>query len=170
VKTFSTLSPIPGFWKKYLEPILTKKKTIFKLTRDQLAAFFSQKMQADLKREFEKKNTVRNEDFCDILHKVLADTGWIENEVYLKKLNKPLKEIVYYYLTEEKDIKGNPMNPVANFHMSNGANITKNNINFMANRSEKGISESCGLMVNYVYSQNWFHQVREWGWKSGLSI
>ncbi|MBT4290539.1 MAG: hypothetical protein HOD92_24710 [Deltaproteobacteria bacterium] len=170
LKTFSTLSPIPGFWKKYLEAILTKEKTNFKLTREQLSDFFSQRLQGELKREYEKKNTVRNEEFCGVLHKILSEPTWIENEVYLKKLNKPLKEIVYFYLTEEKDKKGNPMNPVANFHMSNGANITKNNINFMANRSEKGISESCGLMVNYVYSQNWFHQVREWGWKSGLPI
>jgi malonyl-CoA decarboxylase len=170
VKTFSTLSPIPGFWKKYLEAILTQKETRFKLTKEQLEEFFPKKLQNELKKEFEKKNTVRNQSFTDILHKILVDPNWIENEVYLKKLKKPLKEIVYYYLVEEKDVKGNPANPVANFHMSNGANVAKSNINFLANRSEKGISESCGMMVNYVYSQNWFHQVREWGWQSGLPI
>jgi malonyl-CoA decarboxylase len=170
VKTFSTLSPIPGFWKKYLEAILTQKETRFKLTKAQLEEFFPQKLRNELKNEFEKKNTVRNQSFTDILHKILSDPNWIENDVFQKKLQKPLKEIVYYYLVEEKDVKGNPANPVANFHMSNGASVAKSNINFLANRSEKGISESCGMMVNYVYSQNWFHQVREWGWQSGLPI
>jgi malonyl-CoA decarboxylase len=48
---------------------------------------------------------------------------------------------------------------VANFHLGNGATVSPNNINFGANRSAKGLDESCGLMVNYIYSQTWLHQI-----------
>ncbi len=42
---------------------------------------------------------------------------------------------------------------VAHWIMGNGATISKKHINFLGNRSLKGLEESCGLMVNYVYSQ-----------------
>jgi malonyl-CoA decarboxylase len=39
--------------------------------------------------------------------------------------------------------------PVAHFHLSNGARIER--INWRADTSEKGLRESAGLMVNYLY-------------------
>jgi malonyl-CoA decarboxylase len=39
--------------------------------------------------------------------------------------------------------------PVARFHLGNGARIER--VNWMADVSEKGIRESHGLMVNYLY-------------------
>jgi len=41
------------------------------------------------------------------------------------------------------------LNPVANFHLRNGASLWR--INWLANSTAKGLSESCGLMVNYRY-------------------
>ena len=35
----------------------------------------------------------------------------------------------------------------------NGAQVARSNVNFAANTSPRGLAESCGLMVNYVYSQ-----------------
>ena len=67
-------------------------------------------------------------------------------------------EIAYRYLAEETDPTGRPLNPVAGFHLGNGAAVARTNVNFAANRSPRGIAESCGLMVNYVYSRTWLQK------------
>ncbi|MEE8545092.1 MAG: malonyl-CoA decarboxylase family protein, partial [Alphaproteobacteria bacterium] len=38
---------------------------------------------------------------------------------------------------------------VAHFHLTNGARIER--INWLADRSEKGLDQSAGIMVNYRY-------------------
>ncbi len=45
-----------------------------------------------------------------------------------------------------------PLDPVARFHLRNGARLER--INWMANPSPEGIAKSAGLMVNYVYRLN----------------
>jgi len=45
--------------------------------------------------------------------------------------------------------QGMPWDPVARFHLGNGARIER--VNWAADTSEKGIAQSCGMMVNYVY-------------------
>ena len=52
------------------------------------------------------------------------------------------------------------LNPVANFHISNGATVAQNNVNFLANPSNRGLKESCGMMVNYIYTSTWLSQIR----------
>ncbi|XP_072992438.1 uncharacterized protein [Typha latifolia] len=52
------------------------------------------------------------------------------------------------YLLEEKK-RGKALDAVANFHLQNGAMIER--INWMADQSGKGIQQSGGIMVNYVY-------------------
>jgi malonyl-CoA decarboxylase len=42
-----------------------------------------------------------------------------------------------------------PLDPVARFHLSNGARVER--INWAADLSPKGVSQSFGLMVNYLY-------------------
>lgn len=160
VRTFSTLSPLPGFWKKYLKRILMDNKNNFKMTKERITGAFSQKSQIELRSEFEKQKGNKAERFSNILLGILSDPEWIENSVYLKYFEKPLSEIAYHYVAEEKDSKGRPLNPIANFHMSNGATVSKKNINFLGNRSQRGLEESCGMTVNYVYSQSWFKQVK----------
>ncbi|MCB2006425.1 MAG: malonyl-CoA decarboxylase [Burkholderiaceae bacterium] len=44
---------------------------------------------------------------------------------------------------------GRSVDPVARFHLGNGARIER--LNWMADGSPKGIKQSCGLMVNYLY-------------------
>lgn len=39
--------------------------------------------------------------------------------------------------------------PVARFHLDNGARLER--INWMGNRASKGLQQSCGMMVNYLY-------------------
>ena len=93
------------------------------------------------------------------LLEILSDGHWIEDADYLRMLKKPLTEIAYFYLSQEKDRRGKPLNPVANFHLGNGATVDLKNVNFAANRFPRGVAESCGLMVNYIYSQTWLQQI-----------
>ncbi|WP_427912717.1 malonyl-CoA decarboxylase [Ramlibacter sp. MMS24-I3-19] len=52
------------------------------------------------------------------------------------------------YLGKETD-KGKPCDPVARFHLGNGARVER--LNWAADPSPKGIKQSYGLMVNYLY-------------------
>ena len=54
------------------------------------------------------------------------------------------------YLTESEREDNSPNDPVAKFHLGNGAILEKINLN--ADLSEKGIMQSKGLMVNYLYN------------------
>ncbi|AHX04678.1 malonyl-CoA decarboxylase [Ehrlichia japonica] len=53
-----------------------------------------------------------------------------------------------YYLVRAKN-SDKALDPVAHFHLSNGAIIKQ--LNWMADISEKGLSSSMGIMVNYHY-------------------
>ena len=52
------------------------------------------------------------------------------------------------YLGRELD-DGKPLDAVARFHLGNGARIER--LNWMGDPSAKGLKQSCGLMVNYLY-------------------
>ena len=152
LKTYSTLSPIPGLWHRYLRPILEGRDEKFGLKRGDVADRFSAKARqaiVERRRELEADDG----DFEETLLAVLTRPDWIADPVFARNLEKALTDIAYRYIAEEKDARGKPLNPVAGFHLGNGAKIARANVNFAANVSERGLEESCGMMVNYVYSQ-----------------
>ncbi len=53
------------------------------------------------------------------------------------------------YLLEAKLPNGKPLDPVARFHLKNGARLER--LNADADPSPKGLEQALGLMVNYVY-------------------
>ena len=53
------------------------------------------------------------------------------------------------YLTESNRDDGMPNDSVTRFHIGNGASLEKINLN--ADLSEKGLSQSFGIMANYLY-------------------
>jgi malonyl-CoA decarboxylase len=53
------------------------------------------------------------------------------------------------YLTESNRSDGMPNDPVARFHIGNGASLERVNLN--ADLSSKGLSQSYGIMANYLY-------------------
>ena len=59
-----------------------------------------------------------------------------------------LLRLCAYYLLEAKH-DSEPMDPVARFHLANGASLER--INWAADSSRAGIARSAGIMVNYVY-------------------
>ena len=78
-------------------------------------------------------------------------TKWIKDEG-LEKLAEDqgmLKQITAHYLVEAKGKNRRPIDPVAKFHLGNGATIHQ--INIDADLSEKGLLQSKGVMVNYLY-------------------
>ena len=98
---------------------------------------------------------------------VLETSEWVADPGLRRLLRRPLLDIAYTYLAEEKDRRGKPLNPVAGFHLGNGASVSRANLNFAANTSERGLAESCGLMVNYVYSDSTLARIRR-GFRSLL--
>src|SRR5690606_431124 len=52
-----------------------------------------------------------------------------------------------HYLQTTKN--NQPIDPVARFHLGNGARIER--LNWAADTSVKGLGQSCGMMVNYLY-------------------
>jgi len=70
----------------------------------------------------------------------------------LTRLDLPMRRLLVplcaHYLANEK--RGSePLDPVARFHLKNGARLDR--INWLADTSAAGIRQSAGLMANYVY-------------------
>ena len=53
---------------------------------------------------------------------------------------------------DAKSARGQPRDPVARFHLGNGARLER--LNFLGDRSDKGMQQSHGLMVNYLYARD----------------
>ncbi len=158
VKAFSTLSPIPGFWEHYLERILRGEDRTFAMKRARLPEFFPVRRQTELLRAHQERTGLPAADFHDTLIEILSSADWIHERRYTSLLEKPLTSLAYFYITKEENRRGQPLNPVAGFHLGNGARVSRANVNFAANISARGLRESCGMMVNYVYSDTWLRQ------------
>ena len=127
LKTFATLSPIPG-----LRPWLTKK-----------AGAMLQKLPPKQRAEIGR-----------------ALGGEPNVEQLLAAFDKPLEldakspvrlmlmRCAAQYLGRELH-EGRPLDPVARFHLGNGARIER--LNWAGDPSAKGLKQSYGLMVNYLY-------------------
>jgi hypothetical protein len=159
IRNFATLSPIPGFWKRYLRPLLEGKDEGFSFKPTDIISLFSKKAVSKIL-ERVGEDGYDPERFNAVLVSLLSDEAWVEDEELRKCLSHPMEKIAYHYIAHEKNPQGKPLNPVANFHLGNGATVSARNINFLANPSEKGLKESCGIMVNYIYTVNWLSQVR----------
>jgi malonyl-CoA decarboxylase len=159
IKTYATLSPIPGFWERYLKPSLQGEPVHFTLSPERLKNFFPEKFWPQILDQSRRITGQEAGDLMEALDQALSRSDWIEQEEFSNLVQKPLTEIAYFYLTQERNKLGQPLNPVANFHLANGATVNPNQIHFAANRSPRGLVESCGLMVNYLYSQTWMQQI-----------
>ena len=64
------------------------------------------------------------------------------------ELRETLEGLAAWYLTRAWE-NGQACDPVARFHLGNGARLER--INWSADPSPRGVAQSIGLMVNYVY-------------------
>ena len=127
LKTFSTLSPIPGFaaWLKEQEGSLELSET----AAQAVAPFTAKKVDSKS------------------LGKLLGEDDSMEEEK-AKDLRQTMLRLCARYLLEAKRQK-QVLDRVAHFHLTNGATIRQ--INWAADLSRKGLEQSAGMMVNYLY-------------------
>ena len=91
-----------------------------------------------------KMNNSKDEELSDRISQDISDC--CEKE----EINQlALLRLTYFYLTQIKNKKGDAINPVAHFHLGNGALIYK--IHTQANNNQLAIDDSWGVMVNYLY-------------------
>jgi malonyl-CoA decarboxylase len=79
----------------------------------------------------------------------LGRPDWTGDMAAKEAVEAPLLSEAAYYLAEAKGPAGLPLDPVARFHLGNGAQLER--IDFLADTSPKAMRESHGLMVNYLY-------------------
>ena len=115
LKTFATLSPVPGF------------RSWLSEAAKELAAL------------------PRGAALAEQLRAIDAPDWSAE---LAKALEQPLLRLCAFYLLNAKR-EGEPRDPVARFHLGNGARMER--LNWLADTSEQGMSRSAGVMVNYVY-------------------
>ncbi|MDD5175856.1 MAG: malonyl-CoA decarboxylase [Sterolibacterium sp.] len=85
-------------------------------------------------------------------HNTLQSGLWSKDKRLARRLRDPLMQLAARYLHEAKQDSSapGPHDPVARFHLGNGARIER--LNWLADTSQKGFQQSFGLMVNYLYN------------------
>ena len=78
----------------------------------------------------------------------LARPGWQHDAKLAAELQEPLEKLCARYLLEAKS-GARPLDPVASFHLENGAFLHR--IFWLADTSERGMLQSYGMMVSYRY-------------------
>ena len=78
----------------------------------------------------------------------LEEPNWFEDKQLCAELQRDLVPLCAYYLVRAKQGK-EPRDPVARFHLRNGARLER--INWLGDTSAIGMQRSAGIMANYVY-------------------
>ena len=132
LEQFATLSPVPGFmgWLNHST----------KNTEDSLLSA-------------QEKNAISlvaaGLGIAPTMASLLGLSAWHQNPAVTQVLRPILLRLCAEYLSQLLPEKLRARDPVAHFHLSNGATLQQ--LNWMADVSPKGIRQSCGMMVNYLY-------------------
>jgi malonyl-CoA decarboxylase len=120
LRTFATLSPVPALRRWLARPDTQVKLSIGPNAEERLALLAR-----------------------------IEQAGWHMGEV-AEPLQKLLLRLGAWYLLNAKQKgKAEPFDPVARFHLGNGAALER--LNWLGDTSEAGMARSAGMMVNYVY-------------------
>ncbi|RID70721.1 hypothetical protein BRARA_C02720 [Brassica rapa] len=158
VSTFATLSPIPG----YMQWLLSKLSSQSRFAEEERgggtqsnpsSSTFSEKVllpgEEQALMSLSDDSSSGSNGMKVLLNLLSAkNCDWATSPRILPVLEPILMRLCARYLLQEKK-RGKALDSVANFHLQNGAMVER--INWMADRSEKGIHQSGGIMVNYVY-------------------
>ena len=79
----------------------------------------------------------------------LEQSDWFGNAELESQLRTVLEPLAAYYFLKARTPKGRLIDSVARFHLGNGARLER--INWLGDLSPKGLRESAGIMVNYLY-------------------
>ena len=79
----------------------------------------------------------------------LEKPDWFEDAELAGQLRSVLEPLAAYYFLKARTAKGRLIDSVARFHLGNGASLER--IDWLGDLSPKGLRESAGIMVNYLY-------------------
>jgi len=79
----------------------------------------------------------------------LDEPGWWQNPELESRLRAIVEPLAAYYFLKARTPRGRLIDSVARFHLGNGARLEQ--IDWLGDVSPKGLHESAGLMVNYLY-------------------
>jgi len=127
LKVFATLSPVPGF-RAWLARAESGSELLLPAEARSLAPLL---------------------DEPDAPLSVLDRVGWPADPALAGALREPLLRLCARYLLQERARSGRALDPVAQFHLSNGARVER--LNWLGDVSPKGLQQSAGIMVNYLY-------------------
>jgi malonyl-CoA decarboxylase len=135
IRTFATLSPVPGF-RAWLDGRLAVPGDL--LSEEEASAL----------RTAAPPDGPAPETGEAALAAILAMRGWWRDGA-MRRAAEPvlLRLCARYLLVESRGRRA--LDPVAHFHLSNGARLER--VVPLADISERGIKESAGIMVNYLY-------------------
>jgi malonyl-CoA decarboxylase len=91
-----------------------------------------------------------NDPYAALLPELEHD-GWWHDSAQIEKLRPALMRLCALYLTRRPS-PGSRIDPVARFHLGNGARLER--INWFGNAARRAIQESFGIMVNYLYDHD----------------
>ncbi|MBT5570148.1 MAG: malonyl-CoA decarboxylase [Alphaproteobacteria bacterium] len=151
VKTFATLSPIPGF-RRWLDGRMSDGAEL--LNHEQEEALRA--VAGDIS------------DDNSALQSILDRTNWHLDPAIAEVMEPILTHLVAgYLLYQRRESTGTALDSVAHFHLSNGARVES--INWLGDMSPKGFEQSAGMMVNYLYDKTLIEQNHE-SYVSGSEI
>jgi len=138
LRTFATLSPIPGLvrWAAQNPEAVTGAITDADWKR--LAAAGADAPESPLLRGL-----------------LEGSSDWMQDHALAAALRAPLLRVAAFYLTQAHR-NSRPVDPVARFHLGNGARVER--LNWLADTSARGLSQSWGMMVNYLYDPDRIEQ------------
>jgi malonyl-CoA decarboxylase len=79
----------------------------------------------------------------------LDKPDWFSDPAVAAQLRSLLEPLAAYYFLKARTPKGRMIDSVARFHLGNGARLER--IDWLGDISAKGLRESAGFMVNYLY-------------------
>ncbi len=79
----------------------------------------------------------------------LDNPNWPDNQHAASEVERVLLPLAARYFLIERTPEGRPLDPVARFHLGNGARLER--LNFLGDRSAKALQQAQGMMVNYLY-------------------
>jgi len=134
LKQYATLSPIPGFVPWLREALEAGDPDVA------LAPGESKRLEAAAPGAAPQET----------LRASLDDPARLRDPRLVMALKTPLLRLCARYLLKAKRPDGRrSRDPVAHFHLSNGARLQR--LNWMADTSPKGLAQSAGIMINYLY-------------------
>lgn len=102
-----------------------------------------------LDRELKAENSSAISANDRIVLELLGRPHWWTDPEIFSQLEDPLMRAAAWYFVRARNARGGLVDPVARFHLGNGARLER--INWLSDTSERAIAQGYGVMVNYLY-------------------